>query len=698
MGSPLEPDPFPGQRSPSQPAGEAERPIDIDALAQQETVLMLAISELTEAEAASTRETVLMPKVVAKLPLPFQRLTGTVLGRLQDPDPDCWSRTLTQRALKSSASTLGWFPLLALLDAFGTAVAALGPILSRLTSSDQENIFWLGLALIFAPSFLRLLSPLASRRERMCILGGLSLCLYLAIVVLNPLHFIFADEYLHWRTVDNIVRTGHLFGENSLLTISPFYPGLEIVTDALSKLSGLDTFTAGLLVAGISHLLLVLSLFRFYELASGSTRIAGLATAIYMTNSEFFYFNSLFVYETLALALAVFLMVMLVYLERSKRGRGALFLGACLVLGALVITHHITDLFFVGLLIFWVLTRLFLRQTVVKAPPTGLALLGVLLSAGWMIFVASPVFGYLLSPINTAVTELEGVLLHSGAVRQLFVDRSGLSAPLWQRLVTVASLALTVLGLPFGLLSIWRKYRQQALVLTLGLLALLYPVSQLFRFVNDHAGIADRSAPFLYLAVGIVLAIFLAHLWPARVLRWRHALLFTLLGTLVFQGGIFLGIGPTSRLMPGSYVVEGEARSVTPESIQAALWTLEYLHADNRVVTDRDNTLLFGTYGDQDMVTPSDGVSLSPVFFTTDFFPWEQSLLQSAHVQYMVIDLRLSTARPDAGYYYEQGEPETNSPTPISRQALTKFDIVPGIDRLFDSGNIIIYSLGGLSG
>ncbi len=59
----------------------------------------------------------------------------------------------------------------------------------------------------------------------------------------NPLYFASFDEFLHWRTADDILRTGHLFSENSMLPVGPYYPGLEIVTNALSTTSGLSTFS-----------------------------------------------------------------------------------------------------------------------------------------------------------------------------------------------------------------------------------------------------------------------------------------------------------------------------------------------------------------------------------------------------------------------------------------------------------------------
>src|SRR5258706_420835 len=80
-------------------------------------------------------------------------------------------------------------------------------------------------------------------------------------VMYSPLSFSGYDEFLHWLTADNITRTGHLFSENALLPVSPDYPGLEIVTNALSTMSSLSTFNAGIIVIGVARLVMILSLF-----------------------------------------------------------------------------------------------------------------------------------------------------------------------------------------------------------------------------------------------------------------------------------------------------------------------------------------------------------------------------------------------------------------------------------------------------
>src|SRR5205823_3208057 len=99
-----------------------------------------------------------------------------------------------------------------------------------------ELFFLPGLLIIFVPNMMRLMAPTPSRFERICLLSVVGICFYLVQLMASPLHFSAFDAFLHWRTADDILRTRHLFSENSLLPVSPYYPGLEIATNALSTI------------------------------------------------------------------------------------------------------------------------------------------------------------------------------------------------------------------------------------------------------------------------------------------------------------------------------------------------------------------------------------------------------------------------------------------------------------------------------
>ncbi len=587
----------------------------------------------------------------------------------------------------------------------------------------MNTLFLPALLLMFTPIAVRLLLPATSRTERICLLCVLGLSCYLVKVIANPLYFTFYDEFLHWRTVDDIARSGHLFTANALLPVSPYYSGLEIVTNAFSTLSGLDSFYAGLIVVGIARLLMVLALFAVNEQILQSSRAASLATLLYMVNPHFLLFDAQYGYESLALPLATLMLfalsphqnvtVRLIRLEPlaslvkfSKSGRGDLHydlrwitLTAWLLLIAIVFTHHVTDFFFIALLLCWTVIYAYKRLSSLRRSTLALTtLLGLGVSALSVLQGDNPVIGYLSSFMNVALTELGHILSGTGAAKQLFVNYSGPPTPIWERLVTIASMGLIVAALPFGLLCLWRRHRANALACTFGFFSLLYPVSQAFRLTNSGAEIADRAAAFLFLPIASVLAICLVQFWPVARLRWFHITLLTGAISLVFVGGVVLGAGPASALLPGPYEVSADTRSIEPEGIQAASWTQAYLGPDNRIAADRINQILMGTYGNQHVITSIESnIDLSPVFLSTNIDDEDRALLGQTNAQYLVTDTRLTRSLPLLGYYYEMMEDEAFHRTlPIDGRAFAKFSTSAQVNRVYDGGNIIIYDVGGL--
>ncbi len=223
----------------------------------------------------------------------------------------------------------------------------------RYTGLAIESFLFSGLLLMFVPNLLRLLSATPSRLERISLLCILGICFYLVQFIVSPLHFSSFDDFLHWRTLADILRTNHLFSVNSMLPVSPYYPGLEIVTNAVSTMSGLSPFYASVVVIGVSRLLMVLSLFLLYERITDSSRLAGIGMLIYMVNPHFLFFDSIFNYETLALPLATFMFYILARYENGHQDHRLGAMRAWFVLAAVTITHHMTDYIFVGLLMLW---------------------------------------------------------------------------------------------------------------------------------------------------------------------------------------------------------------------------------------------------------------------------------------------------------------------------------------------------------
>ncbi len=647
----------------------------------------------------------LLSQAMAFPPAPLERTTDKQAGivgrvlraglvRLQEPQPE---GLLTRGMQAVRAKTgLGAVPLLALADAFGLLLIS-GSYYVSIWGYDYtlvELCFLIGLLVMFVPNLVHVLSRTPTRLERICLLTILAGSSYFIQFMNSPLHFSGFDEFLHSRTADDILRTSHLFSENSMLPVSPYYPGLEIVTNAISTTTGLSTFYAGNIVIAAARLLMVVGLFLFYEHITNSSRMASISMIIYMVNPHFLFFDTLYNYETLSLPLAILMMYVLVRYGNADKNHRWVFLCAWLILLAVTITHHMTSYFFDGLFLLWTVVSFFKRDARdMRMQLLAITVAGLVLSLAYAFLLPhNPVWSYLSQYFGGSFEQLQKIITGNLVARPLFTS-SAQVAPLWDRVFMTSAVVLVTFSLPFGLLVLQRLHNEDAAAITFGIASLSYPLTQAFRFTSFGTEITDRAAAFLFLPIAYVLTMLITHFWPTRRLTWRAITLVTGAITLIFLGGITVGSGPNLSAIPGPYLVVADARSVEPEGIEAATWSLAHLGPNNRIAADRINQMLLSTFGDQRMVTRlGDNVDASPIFFTPTFDASYVALLQYGAIHYLVVDTRISTALPLEGLYFENDHPTGI----IKRQALTKFSTMTGVNRLFDSGDIVLYDTGPL--
>ena len=596
----------------------------------------------------------------------------------------------------------GWLPPLSLTSAAGVLLVALADNAGRFVLPWTEPLWWFGLLVLFLPIAWRLFLQKPTRRERIALLVVLGMSLYFVKFLQYPLYFTYFDELTHTRTVHDIASTGHLFHANPVLPISPYYPGLEIVTNAISNLTGLSLFPTGIVLLAVVRLLFVLTLYRLYEYVSNSEQVAAIATLLYVANPGFLFNDTEFAYESLALPLAVFVVfaVARCYPKSASRGKG-LVIVSCLAPGAVVMSHHVTSFALAIFLLFWSVLSLLPRVAAIfhrnRSPqnqpgPFGIALLALVLCAVWLQYTGGLAIGYLSPYFGNASHQLALILAGEEGTRQLFHSGSAFVLPLWERVMTIASVILLLLGLPFGLLHIWRRYRSNMTALAFAGIALAYPASLAVRLTPSGGEVSNRSSEFVFLGLAFALAIGAVRFWVSRPARWQRSVLIIVVTGIIFVGQVITGNGQPWSLLPGPYLVIADERSVEPEGIAAAQWADSYLGPGHHVATDRINMLLMSAYGNQWVITSS--TSVASVFTSPQFGPTEQTILRNYRIQYLVVDQRLSTALPRLGIYFSM---PASTPVlynrPIDRAALTKFDDVVNISRVFDSGNIVVYSV-----
>src|SRR5262249_3808858 len=260
------------------------------------------------------------------------------------------------------ARDLGWLPVLAVVAATGTLLLAAGYTLVAQGSPIGEPLFWLSFVVIAVPIVIRLGSPAAGIAEQVGLVVALGVALFLVHILRSPLGFTGYDELLHYRSLVDVIETGRLFTTNPLLTISPLFPGLEIITAAVVQLTGADPFVAGNVVLAFVRILFSVAPFLLYREPSQPCRVAALATGIYMLNPNFTWFDSSVSYESLALPFVPVLL--LITARRASAADSTPLSGTATVVAAtLIITHHVTTIAMAGLLAAWLVIHLVLRHT-----------------------------------------------------------------------------------------------------------------------------------------------------------------------------------------------------------------------------------------------------------------------------------------------------------------------------------------------
>lgn len=625
-----------------------------------------------------------------------------------------------EAAARAASNSWGWLPAIVLVASIGLVSVGQSMQLARAQAPGATLLLWLGLLLIYTPVAFRMALPQAPRRERIALAAWLGLALYLVKILRSPAGFTFHDEFPHFATADLILRTGQLFGWNSLQEVSAFFPGLEIVTAALASIGGISIEAAGLVVIGIARLIASLAIYLLYEEISGSPRLAGVGSVLAIAYPNYIFWSSQYSYESLALPLSM--LVLLLGLLRGRRNapQRSFFIMALFVIFAVIMTHHITSYFLTAALIGIFVVARFGQPLVMRlerisdrlplrlrrfAPwtlwtrPTEhttswrewgpLALFAAVSAVLWLTLVGRPIIRYLSPHLHAAAAGFIGVITRSRGARAPFTTSTATStAPAWEQLVAFAAVLLIVAVIPFGLLQVWRRYRRHSVALLFALATLAYPATLVLRMAGGGAEIANRSWDFLFVAIGFVLAAAIVELWMAREPVLPRAAAFAGYASILLVGALIVGTPGWARL-PGPFMVGGDTRGLQPESYAATDWARETLGPGNRMIADYSNKLLLGSFGEQYIVDGVSWIYISPKLEHGE----ELADLEYRGVAYVVVDDRLAAGVPRIGHYFEPGEPDSPWKEPLPEAHLAKFDKASCLSRVFDSGHIKLYAV-----
>lgn len=569
---------------------------------------------------------------------------------------------------------------------------------SRGNAALGEGLFWVSIIVPFVVQAALLLAAHPSPRLRqviVCLVGVYPALLYR---LTSPLVLGNYDEHLHERALSDLLHGSGLFAPNPMLPVGPYYPGLELFTGALVRLTGMPPIVAMNLVPILCRLLLVLSVYFLAITFLRSDRAASLVVVFYATSPQFFNFNSKFSYQTIALTLG---MGGVVLLRRAqfKRAPAAprLMALATIVFLATVISHHLTSWLFFGFLVIWAVVSPRGRRKVVAqvAAVTGLAI------AIWTAAISSKLSGYLGPVFSAALHEVAGTLGGTSQGR-VFSSSGGYVTPEWQKmLLFLYAIVCTIAALWYGGRVLLRGIRERRLPLAvLGVMAMAYPGTLAAHFVPAASDIGDRASTFLFFWLALCVAYAIRNGRSSRqsrsgTLSRRFVITLTTIVSLAYFGGIILGSGLAALILPGPYGIEAGARSQDAQTLTAVKWASEHIPPGSRVVADLNAANLLSSQARLwPIISPSGGLAPAYLYFSETWDTYQAEVVKNYDIRYIYVDARLADGLPVQGMYFYAGEisPEQR----LNGLDLSKFAHVPGLKAAYHQGPISIYSTAGL--
>jgi hypothetical protein len=630
--------------------------------------------------------------------------TSTAVARAPEHAGDPIGRT----------SVRGTIPALLLAESVALLLQALAAALSRRGDETAGLVAtFTAVALAFAWPMGVLVTTRLTPRARTAAVLALGIVPALQWRATDPLLLTGFDEQLHVRTLVDITTSHGLGQANPLLEVSPHYPGLEALT-ALFEQLGLPMVAAATVTILLARIMMVLVLSRAVEDLTGSVRAAGLAVAAYATSQQFYFFNSQFAYETLAVPLALAAVACIVRGRRSADSRPAMW-GAAICIVAVIVTHHVTGLLLTMFLLVWALCD---RRHPGRRALWRATLVAVVATVAWSASQWSALMAYFGPVIRAFFSELHG----SGQKRQAFADPSGLLTPVWERLAVLSYAGLICLltvrvTLPWlldtglgrallrqvrhdsdgrlGRLMLQRPAHGPRPRLLIVLLALCVPVTFAARSLPQAAELSNRGTTFLFLPLGFLVAIaFVRYRDLGARMGGVARCTAVLLATVLYVGGIVLGNGPDWQRLPGEWLAAAENRSMDTETLAAVRWADDRLPPGSRIAADRISGDLLAADARMWVVSGRGHHDPAALYFPQTWDVSQLHVIRQLHLQYLYVDERLSTQLPHVGVYFHAGE--TPTPQKLTREALTKWDTALGISIAYRHGPVTIYDLSGL--
>jgi len=588
-------------------------------------------------------------------------------------------------------SPLGRLPFTCLAVAAGVMVVSVADALSRTGRGGGALLFWLAVVLIIFPAAFRLCGEGARPGERIATVVLVGLGLYAVKLLRDPFAFTYGDEFPHLFNLQTILHTGRLFGSNPILPITPRYPGLETVAALVVHAGGVSPFAAGAITVAAGRVMMSLALYVLYARLSGSERAAGLGALVYAATPNFLFWSVQFAYESLALPLATVALFITIRWAQERRPdfRWPWEAAFVVVAFAVVVTHHVSAYVLVAFLL--VVCLIHWRLHGRRGAPWLLAGGVGALTIVWLSLAAAGTVGYLRPVLTSALKQVIQTLARETPTRTLFANRGGQVTPPPEIVIALAGIILLGLGVLVGVRRVWKQRWRNPLMVLLVLCAFVYLGTLPLRFVPAAWETVSRAGDFLFIGVGLTVA--LGVIWLLeRGRRRRPRRQFVLVSaavTIVFGSGVIAGWPSNERLAQPRQLAVGST-TLDPPAVVAAQWSGRTLSASQRVFAQDADARFFLVNGGQTAFTGGFAPDVDDMLDSRTLTPAMRKLLRSYRATLVVSDRRKISGDNLFGFFFDIGAPSLLSPATAN-----KFD-VGSANRLYDSGDLVIYGVRGL--
>lgn len=580
--------------------------------------------------------------------------------------------------------------LATLLSCVGLLVQAIGYYYGW--GGDEQTaigLWYVGFVAIVVPFAWLLLAPSRTGHQRLGAALAFGLIMYGSWYLTNPVMSTRFDENLHVTTLVNIVGERRFFYPNTMLPVSPHYPGLEFATAGVHWLTGLPLIVCQVLVVLTARSVFILALFLLASRIGRSTQVGAATVLLYAGSAQFYFFNSQFSYQTVAIAMLMAALYMLVRAfdsEEERPWKELLAVQVCL--GGLAITHHLTSWLMLGVL--WLLALFFWRGGEERRYKLTLvtAEIATVVVLAWTALIAPLLISYLGPIFDGASSQLLTALDGKGA-REVGTASDGTAAPTWEVMVMAASILLWIAML---VPAAWRAWRggslgpTRARYVPLGI-AVIFPLLQVARFSAAAGEVADRASTFVTMAMALVVAA-----WLAPRLHFYRGLVVPGLVVLIL-GGTLIGSGPDWQRVPGPYLAGAEQRSIDSETVAVAQWFGTYVPDGSRVAADSTFSRLLPNFAPVVPLTqPAGYENMTPLFIAHTVDQQVLELILHNDVDFIVVDTRFVGQTVRSGCYFEGScdyGPDANT---IKRDQVQKFEGQQGFDLVLD-GPVRVYDV-----